>query len=119
MPFKLKDSGVKLKYIDRQKDEEGTLCDVLQLTYENVGVTPDNKYQVWVNPKTNLISQWSFYSKFDDAEPRFITPWKGYKKYRDILLADDRGKYKLTEINVMNEGVILMDFGSMKPLNVK
>lgn len=118
MPFKLKDSGVKLTYVAQQKDEEGTLCDVLQLTYENVGVTPENKYQVWVNSKTNLISQWSFYSKYDDTEPRFITPWKGYKKYENILLADDRGKYKLTEIQVFNTNMII-DFGSLKSLNVK
>jgi len=104
MPFKLKDSGVRLKYIGEQNTEEGDLADVLELTFTEVGKTPDNKYLVFVDKKSRLVSQWNFYSKASDEEVRFKTPWKNYKKQGEILLSGDRGgTYQLTEIAVSKE----------------
>lgn len=102
MPFKLKDSGVTLKYVS-----EDTVMDVpshvLQLTFEEVGVTPENKYLVFVDKSTNLVNQWAFYRKFDDEKPGFTLPWQNYKKHGDILLSGDRGPRQLTDIMVFNE----------------
>ena len=45
MPFKLKNSGVTLKYLgDTTATKDGKPADVLQLTFEGMGVTPDNKH---------------------------------------------------------------------------
>jgi len=41
MPFKLKDSGVTLKYMGEEQDNQGADCEKLELTFESVGVTPD------------------------------------------------------------------------------
>ena len=49
MPFKLKDSGVTLKYLGKHNNTLGIECDVLELTFKAVGVTPDNKYHVYIN----------------------------------------------------------------------
>jgi len=68
-----------------------------------VGVTPDNKYEVWVENDSKLIKQWSFYNEATDSIPRFVTPWVNYQKYGDLLLSDDRGNYKLTDIFVSND----------------
>lgn len=100
MPFKLKDSGVTLTYVGEENNEAGKMNDVLELRFKNVGKTPDNKYRVFVDPTTKLVSQWAFYPKADDEEPRFITPWDGYKKHGNIMLAGGRGKYQLTDIEV-------------------
>jgi len=102
MPFKLKDSGVTLTYVG-EEEVNGKTNDVLELRFKNVGKTPENKYQVFVDQSTNLVSQWSFYPKADDTEPRFITPWDGYVKHGEILLSGGRGKYELTEIKVMDK----------------
>lgn len=103
MPFKLKDSGVTLKYVGEEKNEEGQLQDILELVFKNVGVTPQNKYRVFVNRDSKLITQWAFYPNAEDTEPRFVTPWDGYEKFGNIMLSGGRGKYQLTEIKVMDE----------------
>ena len=92
MPFKLKDSGVTLKYLGEGKTEAGEASDLLQLTFAGVGVTPDNKYQVWVDKKTRLVSQWAYFEKFSDEKAALTNPWAGYKRCGKILLSPDRGK---------------------------
>ncbi|MFT6357239.1 MAG: hypothetical protein ACJAYJ_001452 [Saprospiraceae bacterium] len=98
MPFKLKDSGVTLKLLEPTTTEDGKPADVLELTFVNVGDTPDNKYWVYVDKETKLVSQWSFFSSYDDPAPRFTMPWTDYKKHGNLILSDNRGKQKLTEI---------------------
>lgn len=104
LPFKLKDSGVTLKYVGEENTLEGNPADLLQLTYQNVGKTPNNKYLVYVDKTTRLISQWDFYTNATDEEPRFQLPWKDYQMYGPIKLSGDRGKYALTEIEVWKMG---------------
>lgn len=101
MPFKLKDSGVTLAYVGEDTTQTGIASDVLQLTFEEVGNTPQNKYHVWVDRSDNLIKQWAFFRENDMGEPNFITPWVGYEKYGSILLAGDRGQRKITNIEVL------------------
>ena len=101
MPFKLKDSGVTLTYVGEDTTQVGQLSDVLQLTFENVGNTPQNKYHIWIDRSDNLIKQWAFFRENDMGEPNFITPWDDYRKYGEILLAGDRGERDITEIKVL------------------
>lgn len=100
MPFKLKDSGVTLKYNGTDTTATGSEADVLQLTFEEVGVTPQNRYLVYVGQDTKLVEQWQFYTNATDTIPRFTTPWQNYKDYDGLKLSGDRGKMKLTEIEV-------------------
>jgi len=87
MPFKLKDSGVALKYVESGKTKEGNEADVLSLTFQSVGKTPNNKYHVYIDKQTKLVRQWDFYTNADDESPRFTTPWEGYETYGSILLS--------------------------------
>ncbi|RMF56260.1 MAG: hypothetical protein D6748_13930, partial [Calditrichaeota bacterium] len=43
MPYKLKDTGVTLRYAGEAKTEDGRIADILHLTFKDVGVTPQNK----------------------------------------------------------------------------
>ncbi|HEB62145.1 MAG TPA: hypothetical protein ENI82_03240 [Bacteroidetes bacterium] len=103
MPFKLKDSGVTLKYIGEGMTEAQMPADILQLTFENVGETPQNKYHVFVNKKNHLVTQWSYFANASDEMPKFTTPWANYIKYGNILLSNDRGKRKLSDIAVFDK----------------
>lgn len=103
MPFKLKDSGVTLGYLREDTTQLGEKSDVLSLSFKQVGLTPQNVYNVWVNVDTKLITQWSFYRDSTMSEPNFITPWADYQQYGEIMLSGDRGKNKLTDIKVMSE----------------
>jgi len=100
MPYKLKDSGVTLKYLKEDTTEVGALSDVLQLSFESVGDTPENHYEVWVDKQSNLVTQWAFYRNDTVTTPNFTTPWEDYNRHGNILLSGGRGRGKLTEINV-------------------
>ncbi len=92
MPFKLKDSGVTLKYKGAAKTMAGQPAEALQLTFNNVGTTPDNRYEVLVNPATGLVDEWAYYPKATDAEPAFRRRWADYARYGQLLLASDRSE---------------------------
>ena len=99
MPFKLKDSGVTLKYLGTGKTEDGAEAEILQLTFQSVGVTPENKYKIWVDKSSKLVTQWAFFRESKNQQPDFITPWSDYQRYGKILLSGNRGKRALTEID--------------------
>ena len=103
MPYKLKDSGVTLKYLREDTTQAGTQSDVLSLSFKNVGLTPQNVYEVWVDTDSKLVTQWAYYPDSSSLEPSFITPWADYKKYGEVLLASNRGKGELTNINIYEE----------------
>lgn len=100
MPFKLKDTGVTLKYIGEDETEDGKKADVLSLTFKEVGDTPQNKYHVFVDKQTRLVSQWSFFRNAEQDTANFTTPWADYEKCGGILLSSNRGKNSLSEISV-------------------
>ena len=92
LPYKLKDSGVTLKYLGEGTTEDGRAAEMLQLTFENVGLTPQNKYHVYVDKERMLVTQWAFFPTVADTEPRFTRPMGNWKKYGDIMLSDHRGE---------------------------
>ncbi len=99
MPYKLKDSGVTLKYLGEGKTEAGAAADILQLTFEKVGKTPENMYHVFVDKTSRLVTQWSYFKNASDEKPGFTSPWEGYQKHGNIMLCGGRGKGSLTEIS--------------------
>lgn len=92
MPFKMKDSGVTLRYIGQKNNELGVLSDVVALTFDSIGVTPRNKYHVYVNPSSHLVTQWDFFPDRDNEQPEFSSLWGGYGPYGNIVLSNNRGK---------------------------
>jgi len=91
MPFKLKDTGVTLKYLGSAQTASGDAADLLQMTFAEVGVTPDNKYHIWVDKKKRLVTQWAYFPKFSDENPVLVNAWGGYKRSGKILLSTERG----------------------------
>ncbi len=103
MPYKLKDSGVTLTQVGPGELEDGRSGEVLQLTFHDVGRTPENKYHVWIAEDTGLVEQWAFFADAADEEARFITPWADWKRHGDILLSADRGENGHTGVAVLEE----------------
>jgi len=103
MPFKLKDSGVTLKYLRKEKVEGIADSDVLELRFEGVGDTPENKYEVFIDAKSKLVNKWSFYSDAKDSAEAFSNAWTDYKAYDGILLSSYRGNKELTGISAKKE----------------
>lgn len=90
MPFKLKDTGVTLNYLGEDTTLTGLNCNVLELTFKDVGDTPNNKYRVYVDVKDNLVKQWAFYKEASQDSASWLRPWDNYKRYGSILLSADR-----------------------------
>ena len=90
MPFKLKDSGVTLTYSREDPLVNGKSADVLTLTFEGVGVTPQNKYEVFVDKEDKLVKQWAFFRNAEQDSANFIRPWDNYQSFGNLLLSGNR-----------------------------
>lgn len=94
MPFKLKDSGVTLTYKGRAQTMQGAPAQVVQMTFEKVGVTPQNRYELLINPRTYLLEEWAYFKNAADPAPAFRRQWSDYKPYGPLLLAANRSDGK-------------------------
>ena len=103
MPYKLKDTGVTLRYRGLESTQDGRPAEMLELTFKDVGVTPQNKYAVWIDQESRLVTQWAFYRDAADAEPRFTGPWANWQRHGSILLSDGRGERQHTDVAVFDE----------------
>lgn len=104
MPFKLLDPGVNLKYLGMQNSIDGNEAHVIELTFNKVGATPENKYRIFIDPATHYVVQWNYYETYDDPQPEFINSWGQYEKYGKIFLSGDRGtEGTLSKIHVWDE----------------
>lgn len=103
MPYKLRDPGVTLRYRGQRSMTDGRDAEVLELTFEEVGRTPENRYEIYVAKDSGLVEQWDYYGQASDEEPGLSTPWHGWQKKGAILLSGNRGKYELTNIEVHDD----------------
>jgi len=88
VPYKLKDPGVILEYGGEQK-EPGGMCDKLVLTFDNVGLTPKDKYWVHVNRDTHLVDRWDYVLKGEKVAPT-TWEWKGWSKHGKMMYSSER-----------------------------
>ena len=72
MPYKLRDPGVTLKVDGQAKDSTGTVHDRLALSFENVGMTPGDRYWVYVNRASHRVERWEHL--LQGAQPPPV-PW--------------------------------------------
>jgi hypothetical protein len=103
MPYKLKDSGVTLTYLGTDETNNGQEADLIELRFSHVGNTPDNKYNVWVDKETGLVSQWAYFREYDMETPNFTGPWTDYTRYGEIMLSGGRGDREISDIAVFSE----------------
>lgn len=103
MPFKLNDPGVAKKCLGEMKTLNDVTAEVIEITFTEVGLTPDNKYHVYFDPNTRLVTQWDFYRAYSDEKPAFSMPWQNYEQYGKIMLSGDRGERKLSNIKVFKK----------------
>jgi hypothetical protein len=59
MPWKWMDMGVHLKYLG-QKPRGKDQYDVVELTFGKVGLTPGDRYEAYVSPKSHLMEHWEY-----------------------------------------------------------
>jgi hypothetical protein len=89
MPFKWTDPGVHLRYLGEETDEEGREWEVVELSFDDgTGLTPQNRYQAFVNPESGRMERWHHFSNADaDPSP---SDWVDWRRVGPIELAENR-----------------------------
>ena len=80
-PLKVKDAGVNPAYGGRQDEYE-----VLHLRFAGVGLTPDDQYNLYVDPQTHLVRRWDY---MPSPDKKLSGTWEGYKEFSGLKLATE------------------------------
>jgi hypothetical protein len=91
LPWKLEDPGVHLRHAGVSQLQDGSSGQMLELTFERVGLTPQNRYLVFVGDESGHIEQWSYFADAQDEQPKLVLPWRGWKRFGEITLCTDHG----------------------------
>lgn len=74
-PAKLFDAGVNRSVA---RDSSSAAYDVLHLTFGDVGLTPDDRYWLYISTETDRVERWAFILQNNpDADPSFFA-WTDY-----------------------------------------
>ncbi len=89
-PAKVFDEGVNRS---APADSATATQDVLHLSFGDVGLTPDDRYWLYINTETGLVDRWGFIlqGSDEDAEPRFFA-WTEY-----VTLGTPHGEIRIAE----------------------
>jgi hypothetical protein len=88
-PYKVFDPGVTLVHAGEEKSAAGEACDVLKLSFADVGLTPKDIYWLCVDKKTHLVVQWKYVLGGENKPPTTFA-WTDWKKVGPIMLASTR-----------------------------
>jgi hypothetical protein len=86
MPFKMRDPGVNLEWTGETKPDAGDE-DKIVLTFGQVGLTPKDRYTVYVNRATHLVDRWDYVLQ-DGDKGSFL--WKDWRHVGRLMLSADR-----------------------------
>ena len=102
-PLKLRDRGTQLSYLG-EKSVDGKIYEIIQLSFESVGLTPRDKYNFYIDPATKLVRRWDY---MPSADKIISGTWDEYKEFGGLKLATDHQfgdkRIYFTEIKVENE----------------
>lgn len=87
MPYKLNDPGVILTY-EGEREGEGTVYDVIKVTFENVGLTPGDTYWAFIDKTDRLMHKWEYVLQSYPADRKpSASSWKDWQTFGGIKLA--------------------------------
>jgi hypothetical protein len=77
MPYKWTDPGVTATYQGEVTDQEtGVQWEVVELSFDGVGLTPQNMYRAWINSESGLMERWEHFSNAEaNPSPSDWTEW--------------------------------------------
>ena len=84
-----------------KEDPQANECRVLALTFKEVGRTPQNKYHLFADRATNLVIHWDYWKDSAVDEPRSLGPWNNWRKFGNIVLTDNHGRRKRTDVAIL------------------
>ncbi|MEM8962438.1 MAG: hypothetical protein AAGD38_13225 [Acidobacteriota bacterium] len=89
-PFKLLDPGVNLSY-SGEEEIDGVTYDIVELSFEKVGLTPGDRYWAWVDRASGMMARWAFHLESWEADrERSVWTWTDWETYGALKLASTR-----------------------------
>jgi len=88
-PWKIFDPGVNLTYDGEKPCPGGGTCDILKLSFENVGMTPKDVYWLWITRDGRHMVQWQYVLNGAQEEPTTVV-WKDWKSFDGMSLSVDK-----------------------------
>ena len=85
-PWKIFDPGVRLAYDGEKPCPDGGACDVLKLSFENVGLTPKDVYWLWITRQGRRMVQWQYVLGGASEEPTTAL-WKDWESFSGVSLS--------------------------------
>jgi hypothetical protein len=105
-PWKIFDPGVHLAYEGEKPCPQGGTCDVLRLSFDNVGLTPKDKYWLWITRDGRKMVQWQYLLN-GAAEDPTTAQWNDWQTVGGIALSMDKPiTGKPAEIKFENVSVV-------------
>lgn len=85
MPLKLHDGGLIL---ERKPDEtrDGKTWNVLHMSFQSVGLTPGDQYNLYIDPETHQVRSWDYMPKPDAVNHH---TWDGYQNFNGLVLSTE------------------------------
>jgi len=88
-PWKIFDPGVTLAYDGEKPCPGGGTCDVLKLSFDNVGLTPKDNYWLWITRDGRRMVQWQYVLNGAQEEPTTAV-WKNWQKMGGMSLSTEK-----------------------------
>ncbi len=93
-PYKLRDPGVTLSHAGTETID-GVEYEKLALSFAGVGLTPGDRYWLYVHPETSRVDRWAYVlegpANEDGAPPPTAWEWRGWQQMgTGIRLAPER-----------------------------
>jgi hypothetical protein len=85
-PWKIFDPGVNLSSDGEKPCPDGGVCDILKLSFENVGLTPKDIYWLWITRDGRQMVQWQYVLNGTQEEPTTAL-WKKWQKFAGVSLS--------------------------------
>lgn len=82
-PLKLYDAGVTRDYVGR-REVAGKTYEVLGLSFQDVGLTPGDRYNLYVDPYTSLVAFWDY---MPNPDTTMLASWEQYRHPQNLTLA--------------------------------
>lgn len=87
MPLKLLDPGVRVAE-EPPREIDGRPHRVLVLSFGNVGLTPRDRYWVYVDPESGRVTRWDMLLEGQAPPPKTAT-WEDHRRVGPLVLAHD------------------------------
>jgi hypothetical protein len=102
-PLKIRDKGVKVE-AGGPKDLNGTSVETINLSFDSVGLTPTDRYVLYIDPQTKMPKAWDYIPATGTG---LQATWEKFQNFGGLNLATEHnfsGKsIKLTEIKVVTQ----------------